>query len=280
MNMKMQIINISNEFVNGNDVEKKKLGKIILKNINNFQCYDCLDTNKCWRPRHNQFWASMDGRGSYDVVRCSKCSDGYWVRCSHSNSIHENGITIFKVNDTNIDYRLKELQQIYKGQINEPEPEWWLYEKKCIYQKTTEFDMQVNIKKLANIVLSSIRLQGGDLSEIATLAKDLTIDMSSTLTEDNNTTEVIRYSIIPRHSIIPGHSIIPDDEDKHVYLIMKLEIAEKQRSLFGKAFRSKKFTYTATYTILIPKNDIAKAICDALMNTKIIDRLNRKSSIF
>jgi len=202
----------------------------------------------------------MDGRGSYDIVRCNMCSDGYWVKCSHSNTNVENGISIFKVNDNNVNDRIKELHKIYKSKLDEPEPEWHLYEKKCLYQKTDEVNIHVNVQKLANIVLSSIRLHAGDLSSIATLAQNLTIDMSYTLTQENDNTEVIRHETNP--------------EGKHIFLIMRLEKDKKQRSTFGTFFRSNKFTYTVKYMLLMPKNEVAIAYCDALMNDTITTRID------
>jgi hypothetical protein len=258
--MKNQIISKAKQLELSNHPETKKFGKIIIKYANNFQCYYCLDTAQCWRPRNTQFWASMDGRGSYDITRCTHCNDGGWVRCAHSNFVCVNGIQLFKRGDTNVDDRINELKNVYRKKIEEPEAEWWLYEKKVLFQKTKEVEIQVNVKKLADIVLSSIRLQVGDLSSIATLAKNLTIDMSSTLTKENDETEVMRQE--------------KNEKGQTVYLIMRLEKKKKDRTLLGNAFKSRKFTFSAKYMILVPKNDIAVKKCNELMNNEIENRID------
>lgn len=258
--MRNQIISKAKQLELSNHPETKKFGKIIRKYQNNFQCYYCLDTAQCWKPRNNQAWVRFDGRGSYDIIRCTHCNNGGWVRCSHSNFVCVNGIQLFKRGDTNVDDRINELKNIYRPKIEEPDAEWWLYEKKTICKKTKAVEMQVNIQKLADIVLSSIRLQAGDLSSIATLAKNLTIDMSSTLTKENDETEIIRQE--------------KNNKGQDVYLIMRLEKQKKSRNAFGKIFKSIKFTFYVKYMLLIPKNDIAVKKCIELMNDNIDNRID------
>lgn len=267
--MKNQIISKAKQFQLSNNPETKKFGKIIEKYQNNFNCYYCLDTAQCWKPRNNQAWVRFDGRGSYDITRCTHCNDGGWARCSHSNFICVNGIQLFKRGDNTLDDRINELKNIYRKKIEEPEAEWYLYEKKILYVKTVELNMKMEISKLADIVFSSIRMQAGDLTSIATLAKNLTIDMNYTLTKQNDSTEIIRHETIKKKEDDKEATIEQD-----TYLLMRLEKKKKVRNLFGKFFKSNKFYFNLKFMILIPKNEIAKKICINLMNEKIDDRID------
>ena len=258
--MRNQIISKAKKLQISNHPETKKFGKIIERYKNNFNCYYCLDTVQCWKARDNQFWVRFDGRGNYDITRCPHCSDGGWVRCSHSNFVCVNGIKLFKRGDNNVDYRINELKNIYSNKIKEPDAEWILYEKKTKYKKTTFTEMNVNVGKLAQIVMSSIRLHGGDLTAIATLAKELTIEMNSTLCKENDHVEIIKQE--------------KNDKNQTVYLIMRLEKRKKNRNVLGKVFKKRKYTFYMKYMILIPDNDIAKKKCIELMNDKIDNRID------
>ena len=258
--MKRQIESRANQLKLSNHHDTKKLGKIILKYKNNFNCYYCLDTTKTWRPRNHQFWSSWDGRGNYDIMRCRFCSDGGWASCSSNNNISQNGIKIFRIGNDNVEDRINELRKIYKKKIEEPDAEWILYEKKTKFKKTTFTEMNVNVGKLAQIVMSSIKLHGGDLTAIATLAKELTIEMNSTLCKENDHVELIKQE--------------KNEKNQTVYLIMRLEKRKKDRNVLGKVFKKRKYTFFMKYMILIPENDIAKKKCIELMNDKIENRID------
>ena len=126
--MKNKIYAKSKQMSISTNKETKKIGKIINKYIDNFNCYYCLDTNKCWKTRDNSFFAGFDRRGQYDIIRCNHCSNGNWYSCSHTNNLQENGIKIFNIND-NIEDRIKELKKIYKNKIDKPESSWKIYQK-------------------------------------------------------------------------------------------------------------------------------------------------------
>ena len=111
--MKNQIISKAKQLQFSRHPETKKFGKIIIKYQNNFQCYYCLDTAQCWRPRNNQVLVRFDGRGSYDITRCTHCNDGGWVRCVHSNFVCVNGVQLFKRGDTNRVCIAQEIQSTY-----------------------------------------------------------------------------------------------------------------------------------------------------------------------
>ncbi len=243
-----------------NDKESKKFGRILLKNIQNFRCYYCLDTGRTWRVRKNQFVVRADGRGSYDIMRCRYCNDGGWDKCSFVNDVKINNIRVFKIDNTNVQDRINELKNIYKDKLNEPEEEWRLYEKKEISQKTVESELNVNIQKLSNLVFTSIKLYAGDLTSIANLAKELTINISSTFTKENDSTEIIRKE--------------KNDSNEDVYFLIKIKKTLKNRTVIGNLFKKKKFTFLVKYLLLIPDNDIANNRCIELMNNNIDNKLD------
>lgn len=258
--MKNLIIDKANMMKKSNSVDLKKLGKIILKNIKNYNCYFCLDSKLVWDNRSNQFWSSMDGRGNYDIRKCHKCCDGSWTRCSKTNYHVVKNIPIFYKNDNSVENRINNLKQIYKSKLLEPEAEWLLYEKKVINQKTTELELTINIKKLADIVFKAIKIYGGNMLEIANLAKDLTVDISSTLTQNNDSKEIIRQE--------------KNKDGKNVYFIFKMEKNIKNRSTFGNMLKKNKFYFCVKYWIVIPKNQIAEDKCKEIVNDKINDKLD------
>lgn len=67
--------------------------------ICNIKCKYCLDRKHLWKRRDSPF-AFMDGKGGFDVIRCNKCSDGRWVRCSHTLETYEGGERLLKEDDS------------------------------------------------------------------------------------------------------------------------------------------------------------------------------------
>ena len=258
--MKNNIISRSNQFKLSNNPETKKLGKIIVKYINNFNCYYCLDTVKCWRSRNHGFWDSIDGRGSYDIMRCNNCSNGGWISCSKKNDLLVNNIKVFKKNNNNVEDRINELRKIYKNKLSQPDEEWKLYEKKEIFKKTTELELNINVKKLADIVYNSIKIYAGDLISIASLAKDLTINISNSFTKENDSTEIIRKE--------------RNNSNEDVYILFKVNKQIKQRSAMGNFFKKKKFTFLVKYILLIPINNVARDRCNQIMNENIDNKID------
>ena len=149
--MKKSVIQYIRTKATSPDKNLKKFSKIVLKNIDNFNCYKCLDTGIYWKDR-DTFAARNDLiNGRYDIMNCSECSNGHWNRLSHNNSIrNDSGIKIFhkgvKLNDI-----IEELKNIYKDKINEPDEEWNLYAKDIVIKKTKEIEINANLKELGNL---------------------------------------------------------------------------------------------------------------------------------
>lgn len=257
--MENEIINLAKSKVNSKDNELSKLCKIILKNINDFNCYYCLDTKKTWNARKGAF-SSLDGRGSYDIVRCNKCDNGNWVHCSATNSIFSpSGIKIFRTNTVSVSDIFEELKKIYHDKVLEDEAEWYMYEKDNIMKKTTQVNMEVNIRDLANAVYASLKIYAGDIPEIICQIKDLTINLSLTLNDSNDSKEIIKtYKI----------------NDKNYYLLYKMEKTLKQVNCFKSCFSGSHFLFTVKYVLISPKNQPAIRKCEEIMSDNIESRID------
>ena len=100
-------------------------------------CFVCFNTRKLWRHRGGLPWSAVDGRGSYDVIRCYHCGNGGWIRCSHNNDIRENNIFLFHQKDDNIDKRIDLLNKIYLEKIK-PKEDWERSEKERLEKERLE----------------------------------------------------------------------------------------------------------------------------------------------
>jgi len=255
--MKDKILSYARSKQNSNDRDLKKFAKLLIRNINDFNCYYCLDTGKNWNERGTG--AFIDMRGSYDIRKCNHCSNGGWVECTNTtNHKSPSGIKIFHKNTVTENDIIDQLKIFYKDKLAE-EPEWYLYQKDTIDRKTKETDININVNDLAIAVSASLKIYAGNLIGVIQELKDLTINMSFTLSEDNDSKEVIkRY----------------DQDDRTYYLLFKLSRKIKERSAIGNFFKSRKFTFTAKYLILSPKNNCAQEICNDLMNDNIQDKID------
>ena len=56
-----------------------------IRSLLSIRCMQCLDIGKVWCSRGP--FASWDGRGNYDIMNCSYCSNGHWNNCSHTSYI-------------------------------------------------------------------------------------------------------------------------------------------------------------------------------------------------
>jgi len=267
--MKQEVIQYAKSKLGSSDSETKKFGKIIIKNIDNFNCYYCLDTGKTWRERDSIF-AKLDGRGNYDIRKCNRCSNDSWIQCSHTQNHNSPlGIKIFRTNNVSLNDIIAQLKIIYKNKLLEDDPEWNLYKKDTIEKKTKETEIQVNIKDLANVVKSSLAIYAGNILELVNQVEDITINLSNTLTQENDSKEIIK-----RYTTKIKNEYTNNDETQEYYLLFKMNKSLKERSYLGSTFKSKKFTFQVSYLILSPKNKTAQNKCNELMNDNIENKLD------
>lgn len=257
--MKNDILILANSKLNSPDHELNKLCKLIIKNINNFNCYYCLDTKKTWQARSSAF-ANLDGRGRYDIMHCNKCGESKWISCSSSNNIKsESGIKIFRTDNVTTSDIFDELKKIYHHKVLEDDAEWFLYERDNIMKKITSVDMQVKIKDLANAVSASLQIYAGNIPALLNQVKNLTINISMTMNETNDCKELIKtYNV----------------DNRNYYLLFKMEKSLKKVNCLKSCFSSESFIFNVTYIILSPKNNVAKRRCEEIMNDNIESKID------
>lgn len=267
--MKQDIVQYANSKVDSSDPETKKLCKLIIKNINNYKCYYCLDTGKTWRERDNMLIASWDGRGSYDIRKCNKCSNDNWIECSRSKELYSaGGVKIFRTNKVSISDIIGELKKLYKNKILEDNPEWNLFKKDTFSQKTKSTDININIKDLANIVKSSLQIYAGNVVELISQVEDMTINLSKQLTDEKESKEIIK-----RYITKVKNEATNEDEIREYYLLFKMDKLNKERNYIASLYKSQKLIYHVSYLILSPKNKPAQNKCNEIMNDNIENKL-------
>jgi hypothetical protein len=255
--IKQQIINYAKSKENSPDKNLKKLSKIIIKNINNFNCYYCLDSGKVWTERKSIF-DKLDGRGSYDIKSCNHCSKGKWLHCTDKTNHISNGVKVFHQGSVTLNDIIGQLKILYKDKINQ-EPKWYLYQKDTIEKKTKEVDIKINLNDLATAVSASIQIYAGNIVGLVNTIKDLTINLGHTLVNENDSKELIK---------------IFEQDGKKYFMLFKLEKQIKEKTAIGNLFKSIQFTFIAKYLLLSPENDCAIDICNDLMNDNIENKLD------
>ena len=257
--MKQQILQYAKSKFNSNDHDLKKFCKIIVKNIDDFYCYYCLDVGKVWCERENVL-AAIDFRGKYDIRKCNKCSNNGWIECAHTQENYSHsGIKIFRKDNVTLNDIIDQLKIIYSNKVLEDDPIWHLYKKDVIEKKTTQTDITINVKDLATAVKASLQIYAGNLIELVNEIENITINLSHRLTNDNDKKEIIKTY---------------EKEGKKYYLLFKMEKNIKERSALGSIFKSTKFRFKVNYVLLCPSNKPAQDKCNEIMNDNIDDRIN------
>jgi hypothetical protein len=147
---------------------------------------------------------------------------------------------------------------------------WSFYEQNSILHDQEDAYLTVEIDKIADKVFTAIKAYGDDFLSIAQLAKDMTFTMG--------------IGMCARRV---GHSkgvseMIKEIEDTDTdgsssFLLIKLEKkkSNKKISVPGFCGRTKKaLAFTVEYSCIKPKNAAAQALCDGLVNIKILHKIN------
>lgn len=136
--------------------------------------------------------------------------------------------------------------------------EWELYEEKSFQQKSTASKMHADIQKLSDLIFRSIKIYGSDMTGIAALAKDLTIDICFTMTENNDKRRIIRQQLLPNNK--KCYLILNMDKHTRIYRLGACITSSCNKNIF---------IFDAKFTILIPKNKLAEKKCNEFINDKI-----------
>jgi len=79
--------------------------------VEHIKCFTCLDTKQLWRDREGLPFSAWDGRGRYDITKCSVCSSGNWDRCSTTPNVVVNNYRIFKKGNNDMSVRVREMEK-------------------------------------------------------------------------------------------------------------------------------------------------------------------------
>ena len=144
----------------------------------------------------------------------------------------------------------------------EPE-DWALYEEKGFSRKTTNAKQEVNLKKLSELIFRSIKVYGMEMTGIAMLAKELTLDVGYSMTDNNDVRRLFRQENL--------------EDGRKCYLIFKM--CKEQKNISTKVGEycncyASRFIFLVEYTLLIPNNASAERRCNEFMNDKIDIKLN------
>lgn len=138
------------------------------------------------------------------------------------------------------------------------EPTWELYEEKSFTKRTTNSKQDVNIKRLSELIFRSIKVYGMELTGIAELAKELTVDVGFLLTQDNDSRRIFRQQKCAN--------------GRNCFLIFKMEKHNTRSSnRIGTFFNchTRQFVLNVDYVLLIPMNRAAERRCNEMMRDKI-----------
>ena len=263
--MKNIILKFANDNINSKDRIDKKLSKILLQNINYFNCYYCLDTKKTWKYRDNLPWSKLDGRGEFDIIGCSNCNFSKWISCSHTNEIVCNNIKVFKKDNVNKNDIIFQLKKYFADRINTNDEKWILTKTKEFQKSIKSTELNVNLKDFSNLVSAAIEIYSGNLIGLGNTIKDLTFKMSVSMTQENDQDKTIRK--------------FKTDDNKDGFLILNVSKELKDRSVFTNLYKSKKYIYKLKYLILIPENQAAKTKCEEIVSDNVSDVIESMSDI-
>jgi len=120
--------------------------------------------------------------------------------------------------------------------------------------------MNNDIKSLAESVYLSIQVYSSNFIEIANNIKNLTINISNSLSIKNNYKEIMKT--------------YKDLKNNDIFILFKIEKNIEKKRFFNKFYKNKKIIFKVNYIILSPENDIALNICNYLLNSNIKNKID------
>jgi len=297
--MKELVLREINNFQYNTDPNVKQYGIDAEKAIHKINCFVCMDTQQLWAWRRDAVSTSIFSRHKYDLIKCNGCSSGADIKTMASKEGFQkndksniNGridilvdlyhskikpeeekraedARIEKARQEKLERERKETQRKRKQQeIYESDPNsvWGPGRFSRTYQHATNKTFEADVQKLANIVYDSIKIYGGDYTAVASIAKNIMLTFTSSISEVDETDEMIG-------------STEPDEYGNRKFTIVKLSKSQKQenRKYFGLVkSKTQEYTLCATYLVLVPKNAKARNECNSFISgemTKFIEKM-------
>jgi hypothetical protein len=255
--------------INRQKTTNTKYGEELHKAVPKVTCFTCMDSKKLWDYRETAF-SSWDMKGSYDIVNCNGCVGGGYIKPVHSVTGYYQRD---KVNDQ-IGDRVKELYSKYleiaRNEEQQKElllieqhntmelnvtPLWKHGASDTLTEVSKSVDIHIAVGKLADKILSAIKLANGNLLELANFAKNVTL--------------TINFQNISSENIHKEALCGPQDRwGNSTYIILeysKKEYTTKKKSLLM-TYNTSMSDLSVKYKILTPQNKAARDNCNKTLN--------------
>lgn len=279
---------------NTNNTKIEQRGINAEKAVCKIDCFVCMDTRKLWAWRRDVFSTSIFSNNKYDIIHCNGCKSGRDIRITSKPEGYE------KDKKEGIGARINELMYIYNTKIkpqedkefairqrkereekqriqredaenerNEANPNsvWGPGRYSTKHQHATDKSFTADVKKIADIVFDAIKIYGGDFLAIANIAKNITLNLESSIHEVDETDEVIGESTSDKYG-------------NKQYVVVKLskKLKEVKKKFFGLVnAHNNSYTLSASYLLLTPLNSKARAECSSFISgemTKFIEKMS------
>jgi len=158
-------------------------------------------------------------------------------------------IGLFAISD---DHDMTTTCHIVGASLNTSSPvaEWDQVEMQTINKYSGNWLTSISIRKIANLVKASIAVYTGNIPLLCTFAKDMTVDLCQSYSEEKERKASIKYH--------------EDDKKKRTYLLIELEriVTRKKKMCWNQSC----FRICGKIRVLQPSNDLAKKVCRDLIN--------------
>lgn len=259
------------ELIQRNDKLSKMEGLYTKQALEKIKCIKCLDTKLLWKDRDNLPFSAWDGRGNYDYINCTSCSDGGWNHCSHINTEKMGNKLILHYNETHWDSRYSilrnfaidndEIKRIAHETINsmtlekkietiDNNAQWELCKSHIVSSKEKTLEMSINGSDLVKIVTGIVEASFGNIFCLAGLAKELNLSLSHKVKSQNEEDRIVK-----------------NKDNKYLFIKVVLSKEDKKVGHIIK-YSKTKMNHEIYVSLLVPKNKKAQEICDNLMNNK------------
>lgn len=273
---------------NESDQELVQRGIDAEKAVPNVDCFVCMNTRRLWAWRRDVFSTSVFSRHKYDIIHCNGCKSGADIRTSerplgYQKDHHSVDGVRGRINDLIYIYntevkpeeerreqeeaeRLQREREEHERNEANPNSVWGPGRYSSKHHHATDKTFQADVKKIADIVFDAIKIYGGDFLAIADIAKNITLNLESSIHEVDETDEVIGESVA-------------DDYGNKQYVVIKMtkKLKEENRRFFGLVnTHNNSYTLTASYLLMTPLNSKARAECSNFISgqmTKFIEKM-------
>jgi DNA-directed RNA polymerase subunit RPC12/RpoP len=245
----------------------------------NIACPKCLDTKILWKQRNNVHWARLDGKGDYELLHCTQCSDGKWIQHSWTNMHAINNIPIFHIDHDNMNgiHKVGVLKKIIvRGVVQEhqdqqsriqqekeerkddakPLPLWDYYKEGVIKTHADYGDVYEEMDMIIQKLCTEIAFASGNVPDLIDWLNQIVADIKSSSSYEGRLKK--EWKEIPSTS----------GRFKTTYVYLKIKYQRRGKYCFCIDCTEKQFI--VEYMILKPRNIAAKHACDS----KLAERAN------